>query len=250
MPPEAPAANRGRDRPGRRLPNADVSSVRPVAGRTAERVLPEPQSVAERCERRTRSGGDDRRRVRDAHQIRHGSWVYGEELEQRPPCGGRPTAREDRVLPLRRKQGSRTSSLQLDQTACRTRSTPKRTRKPACRIRLSTCSCTTRVTRSPRRSMSATASRSTTPSSVTTSTTCAWSPDGRELLFYRTNRRQNMMEVVAAIRPPARPGDHARGMADRLGHEHAHGCVFAAGRQAIHLGVGAERLATISISTI
>ena len=45
---------------------------------------------------------------------------------------------------------------------------------------------------------SATASRSTTPSSATTSTGSPGRPDGTELLFNRTNRRQNILEYTAA----------------------------------------------------
>ena len=45
-----------------------------------------------------------------------------------------------------------------------------------------------------------------------------WSPDGRELLFFRTNRRQNVMELAAADPATgATPRRPSRGMADRLG---------------------------------
>ena len=44
----------------------------------------------------------------------------------------------------------------------------------------------------------ATASRSTTPSSATTSTASRGRPTARELLFNRTNRRQNILEFAAA----------------------------------------------------
>ena len=69
-----------------------------------------------------------------------------------------------------------------------------------------------------------------------------WSPDGRELLFFRTNRRQNVMEVAAAnpatgacrviLReewPTGWVNDQPR-------------LVFLRRRQAVHLGIAAERL--------
>ena len=70
----------------------------------------------------------------------------------------------------------------------------------------------------------------------------AWSPDGKELLFNRTNRRQNMMELAACSPDDGQmPRGGARGMADRLDRELARHAV-PRGRQALHLGVGAQRL--------
>ena len=70
----------------------------------------------------------------------------------------------------------------------------------------------------------------------------AWSPDGRELLFNRTNRRQNILEFVG--RQPRHRRDarhHPRGVADRVGRQSAADAV-SQGQPPLHLGVGAQRL--------
>ncbi len=70
----------------------------------------------------------------------------------------------------------------------------------------------------------------------------AWSPDGTELLFNRTNRRQNILEFAAANpETGADPRDRPRGMADRLDREQPVDDV-PQGRPALHLGIGAQRL--------
>ena len=70
----------------------------------------------------------------------------------------------------------------------------------------------------------------------------AWSPDGTELLFNRTNRRQNILEFAAANPETGRhPRDRPRGMADGLDREQPVDDV-PQGRQALHLGIGAQRL--------
>ena len=70
----------------------------------------------------------------------------------------------------------------------------------------------------------------------------SWSADGRELLFLRMNRRQNVMEVAAADAGDRRlPSRAARRVADRLGHGRAADGV-SRGRDALHLGVAAQRL--------
>ena len=93
-----------------------------------------------------------------------------------------------------------------------------------------------------RSSTSATASRSRTTWSATTSTTLRWSPDGRELTFNRTNRRQNIMEFTACDPATGKCRvDRARGVAGELGRELADDAL-PEGRQALHLGVGAHRL--------
>ena len=69
-----------------------------------------------------------------------------------------------------------------------------------------------------------------------------WSPDGTELLMNRTNRRQQIMEFVACSPVDGEvPRRRARGVADGLGREPS-GDDVAEGSEAVHLGVGAQRL--------
>ncbi len=70
----------------------------------------------------------------------------------------------------------------------------------------------------------------------------AWSPDGTELLFNRTNRRQNIARVRRRQSADGRDTGHRpRRMADGLGHEQP-GDAVPERQQALHLGVRAERL--------
>ena len=78
----------------------------------------------------------------------------------------------------------------------------------------------------------------------------AWSPDGRELLFNRTNRRQQILEFTAA-----NPDTGACRVIVReewptgwIDEQPADG--VSQGRQALHLGIGAQRAGATSISTI
>ena len=71
-----------------------------------------------------------------------------------------------------------------------------------------------------------------------------WSPDGAELFLNRTNRRQQIMEFVACS--PANgevPRGGARGVADGLGRTTAPPCSYLKDNKAVHLGIGAQRLA-------
>ena len=74
----------------------------------------------------------------------------------------------------------------------------------------------------------------------------SWSPDGKELLFNRTNRRQNILEFAAADPATGKmPGHHPRGMADRLGGE-LPGHDLVQGQQALHLDFGADAASATS----
>ena len=74
----------------------------------------------------------------------------------------------------------------------------------------------TKKTREDRRARRQAVRRTT--SSATTSTTSRWSPDGKELTFNRTNRRQNIMEFTACDSGHGQvPRGRARGVAAELG---------------------------------
>jgi len=68
-----------------------------------------------------------------------------------------------------------------------------------------------------------------------------WSPGGSELTFYRTNRRQNILEYRLCSGLGTMPCHPSRGVAAELAGEQPHAPV-PQGRQAVHLGVGAQRL--------
>ena len=70
----------------------------------------------------------------------------------------------------------------------------------------------------------------------------SWTPDGKEILLHRTNRKQNIMELAAADPATGKvPRGRARGVARKLGREHAHHAV-AQGQQAVPLGIRAQRV--------
>ena len=68
-------------------------------------------------------------------------------------------------------------------------------------------------------------------------------PTASELMFNRTNRRQNIARL-RGVRPVDRqvPRVDSRRLADGLDRELAAACTYLAGRQALHLGVGAQWL--------
>ncbi len=69
-----------------------------------------------------------------------------------------------------------------------------------------------------------------------------WAADGTELLMNRTNRRQQVMELVGCAPATGEvPRHRARGMADRLGGQPAADAA-ARGREAVHLGIRSQRL--------
>ena len=180
----------------------------------------------------------------DKDRIKYGtaSWVYGEELGQTTRDLVVARQPQGRVLPLRREAGARLlPAARSDQDSEHERRS-RRIRRPARRIRSSTCSCTT----SPRRRRTKIDVRDGKPfdNDVVGHYVyrVSWSPDGRELLFNRTNRRQNILEFVAASPDTgASAGHRPRGVADRLGREPAADAV-PEGQPALHLGVGAQRL--------
>ena len=153
-------------------------------------------------------------------RIKYGtaSWVYGEELSQTTAMWWSPDSKKLAYYRFDEKQVP-DYFLQMDQTKLysdgRHRGVPE---VRATRIRSSTCSCTT----SRRRPSVKVDVRGGKPfdNDVVGHYVyrVAWSPDGKELLFTRTNRRQNMLELAAA--DPATgavPRDPARRVADRLG---------------------------------
>ena len=78
----------------------------------------------------------------------------------------------------------------------------------------------------------------------------AWSPDARELLFHRTNRRQNILELAAANPVQRRDSRRRpRGVADGLDREQP-GDAVSRGWPAVHLGVRSEMAGAITTSTI
>ena len=70
----------------------------------------------------------------------------------------------------------------------------------------------------------------------------AWSPDGTELLFNRTNRRQNILEFAAANPATGTTRVVVREEWPTGWIENNPAMLFLEGRQALHLGIGAQRL--------
>ena len=158
-----------------------------------------------------------------------------------PRCGGRPTARRSPSTASTRARCP-TTTCSSTRPSCRARSTSSRTPRPARRTRSSICSSTT----SPRKKTAKVDVRDGKPfaNDVVGHYVyhVSWSPDGKELLFNRTNRRQNIMEFVAADPASGQvPRRRPRGVAGELGREHARDAV-PEGQQAVHLGVRADRL--------
>ena len=180
-----------------------------------------------------------------ADRIKYGtaSWVYGEELE--PADGDVVVARQPKIAYYRFDEKQVPDYyLQLDQTKVqdddRHRGVSEGRRR---RIRSSICSSTT----SRRRQSIKVDVRDGKPFDDTVVGHyvyhVSWSPDGSELLFYRTNRRQNVLEFAAAEPGDRRvPRHRPRGMADRLGQRPSRAMQFLARRPALHLGVAAQRL--------
>ena len=225
------AADAGRVRPRwtRRRARRDghrawtAGRVGRFAGRQAEGVLPRSQPVGERRRRRQRVRDHDRRQREGPHQERHGE--LGLRRGARPddaPCGGRPTAARSPTTASTRSRCSTTTCSSIRPSI---QSTNRRRGVSEGRCRQSDrrpVRLRRRREEDARRSTSATASRSTTAWSGTTSTASRWSPDGTELLFNRTNRRQNVMEFVAANPDTGvHARDRSRGVADRLGRQPA-----------------------------
>ena len=133
-------------------------------------------------------------------RIKYGtaSWVYGEELGQTTAMWWSPDSTKLAYYRFDEKQ-VHDYYLQLDQTKLYSRidieAYPK-AGAPNPIVDLFVYDVGAQEDR--RRSTCATASRSTTPRSGTTSTASPGRPTARELLFNRTNRRQNILEVVAA----------------------------------------------------
>ena len=200
------------------------------------------QRLAERGRRHRRARDHHRRQRRRPHQVRHRE--LGVRRGTEPAHGDVVVARqpEARLLPLRRARRARLlrrAEPDAGPGDARHRGVPDGRHR---RIPSSICSSTTSPAGSRCASTCATASRSTTRSSATTSTAWRGRADGRELLFLRTNRRQNVMELAAANPRHGRvPRRAARGVADRLaGRRAAH--AVSRRRPALHLGVAAQRL--------
>ncbi len=131
-------------------------------------------------------------------------------------CGGRPTARSSRSTASTRAR-SRISTSRRISRRFRTRSTSRRIPSRACRIRSSICSSTT-STRRPRRKIDVRDGKEFENDVIGYYVfRVEWSPEGDELTFLRTNRRQNMLEMVACEpSAPTLPRRDPRRMADRL----------------------------------
>ena len=191
-PAAAGAARAGAPERGRQFESARF------ARRQAEGVLSRSQPLGERRRRRRRGRGHDRRqREASGSSTAPRAGSTARSSASAPRCGGRPTAASSPTTASTRSRCPTTTSSSI-RRRFRARSTSRRIRRPARRIRSSTCSSTTSRRRRPRGSTCATASRSTTPSSATTSTASRGRPTARELLFNRTNRRQNILEFAAA----------------------------------------------------
>ena len=215
--------------------------ARPASSRLLSRtaICGSPTSTGRR--RGHHTDGSEKARIKYGT----GSWVYGEELE--PDDRDLVVAREhaSRLLPLRRKPGE--GFLPADEPDgdaghARRRGVPQSRRAQSDRRRLRL-----RV-----------AARKTTKIDIRNGKPfdndvvghyvydVRWSPDGTELLMNRTNRRQQIMEFVGV-----QPGDAARAASSFTRNGRPGGpttgppCTWLKDRQALHLGIGAQRLAQL-----
>ena len=182
-------------------------------------------------------------------RIKYGtaSWVYGEELAQRTAMWWSPDGKK---LAYYRFDESKVRDYYLHDRVrrrSRTRSTSRRIRSRAFRIRSSICSCTTW----PRRRSTHIDVRDGKPfeNDVVGHYVyrVAWSPDGNELTFTRTNRRQNT-HGLGGVQSGDRqmPRRRARGVADRVDRDDRRAC--SSSRTAT--GSSGNRSATASRTTI
>ena len=174
-----------------------------------------------------RTGGNEAPITTDGSEkdrIKYGtaSWVYGEELRRRTAMWWSPDSTQARLLPVRREAGPRLltcrSTRRKLQSKVDVEAYPK-AGAPNPIVDLFVYDVATKKT-------TRVDVRDGKPFDNTVVGHyvyhVAWSPDGKELLFNRTNRRQNVLELAAANPATgATPGDRARGVADRLDREQA-----------------------------
>ena len=220
-PPMRRACRPGRARRIRRRAGArPAGGVGRVARQGAEGGLQEPEPLHQRRRGRQRGAGDHRRQREGPDQVRHrqlglrrGTVADDGDVVVARTAGSWPTTGSTRTR-------CPTTSCSWTRRSSTARRTSRPTRSPASRTRSWTSSCTTSRRRRARRSTCGAASRSTTTSSATTSTACRGRRTGKELLFTRANRRQNILELTAANPVDGRVPDHPpRGMAHRLGRD-------------------------------
>ena len=232
-----PSSRRGRSRTASRL--------RDLARRQAQGVLPRSQPLARRtprAETKWQSPPTAARRPASSTARRAGSTARS--WPSAPRCGGRPTARSSPTTASTRAR-CRTTIWQLDQTQlARARSTSRRTRRPACPNPVVDLFVYDVASEEDASSVDVRDGKPFDNDVVGHYVYhVAWSPDGKELLFNRTNRRQNIMEFVAADpddRQVPRRSSARSGRASWIENRPAD--AVPQGRQALHLGVGAQRL--------
>ena len=180
---------------------------------------------------------------REPHQVRHGE--LGLRRGAGPDDRDVVVARQPqaRLLPLRREAGARLPPAARSDARFRARTTSRPIRRPARRIRSSICSSTTSPTkkthagrRARRQAVRQRRRRALRlPRRVVArrhASCCSTAP---------TAGRTSSSSPPPIPTPARRRVDRPRGVADRLGREHARRCV-PQGRPPLHLGVGAQRL--------
>jgi dipeptidyl-peptidase-4 len=154
-------------------------------------------------EKQVTTDGSEKNRIKNGS----GSWVYGEELSQTTAIWWSPNNREVGFYRFDEKP-VRDFYLQMTQTSIQSTMDVEAIRRPARRIRLLKCSCydvvagtktkmDVRDGKAVYRHPSRWTRSSRTTSSATTPTTFAGPMTAAKLLLNRTNRRQNIMELVA-----------------------------------------------------
>ena len=226
---------------GRRArPAGDVGGF---ARRQAQGVLPRSQPLGRRRRRHQRDADHHRRQREGPHQVRHRQ--LGLRRRARPDARAiwwSPDSTQGRLLPLRREQ-VKDFYLQMDQTQDpehdRRRGVPEGRRAEPDRRRV-------RLRRRREEEHATIDVRDGKPFDndvvghyVYTS---RWSPDGTELLFNRTNRRQNIMEFVACNPATGESRVVVREEWPTGWVDNRPPMQFLDGQQALHLGVGAQRL--------
>ena len=153
-----------------------------------------------------------------------------------------PGEHQGRVLPLRREAGPRLLHPDGPDQGPDRRSTSRPTRRRASTIRSSISSCTT----SPRKQSIKLDIRDGKPWSNDVVGhyvyNVRWSPDGKELLVNRTNRRQNIMEFAACSPETGKCRVVIREEWPTGWVENRPAMTLARRQQPFPLGVGAERL--------
>ncbi len=176
------------------------------------------------------------------HQVRLRSWVYGEELGQTTAMWWNTGRHQAGLLPLRRVRRSPTSHHAGSRPRLQTKLDVEAYPKPGVPNPVADLFVYDLATKLSTRIDVRDGKPFTNDVVGHYVYHVRWSPDGKELLINRTNRRQNILEFVG-LQPGdgALPRHHPGGVADRLGRQPpAH--AVSRRQHPLHLGIGAQRI--------